>query len=310
MENGIDVNLDDLVVYLPFEKAVKEFFESILLPEGSKYKLKLFLENQDEIYFEYFEENAKFLEECVSNDISKIASLVAPFLFKKKVDAEMSEDFNPIKMAGVSMACEKIDGGPTVCKISKEGNEDPEDIEDDIENDIENDDIDNKEDLEKEIEKIAAEDSLGLEGENADSSDDEIIDEIKDELEASAIDNVAKDDLEKAEDEIFDDEDKDHDGIPDKDEDHGELPDDFKGDHEDAEKFKEEKEDKKKGSKEDLKESTVVEDTQKEYDENKKKSKGVIRAKREKEANEILYDSKNEEIVPDESSEFTKKDLK
>ena len=285
MENGIDVNLDDLVVYLPFEKTVRSFFESILLPDGSKFKLNLFLENQDDIYFEYFEENAKYLNECMHSDIGKIASMVSPFLFKNKIDTEMSEDFNPVKMAGVSMACEKIDDGPMVCKVKKGEAVDDEDIEDDIEDEIEKNedkDISNKEDIEDEIEKLAAEDSLGLDDEDIDSSninsDDDIVKEIEDELEAEDIDDAIGNDIDE---EIFD---------------------------EDSDEDSDEKSKKKgKGSKEDLKENTLVQDALDEVQKHKHRSKGANFDEKLTHDEEILN---KEEIVDDDASNFTSKDLK
>jgi len=273
-ENGIDANLDTLTLYLPFEKSIREFFESILIPEPSKYKINLFLENQDPIYFELFENNAKILQENVEEKIAHIASMIGPFLFKNKVDTDLESGYNPLKLAGLSIACERIDDGPMVCKAKKaEGIGAEEDLEDeipdvsdkdasvaDVADDI--DDIDDI-DIEKEkeaVEKAAEEEAVDLD-KDEDSVEDAIVDELEAELEAEMEDKVAGPDdnidiekeMENVPEDSIDsegsdedkDEDKDHDGKKDSEEDHGELPEDFEGDHEDAEKESKKKDEKK-----------------------------------------------------------------
>jgi len=217
-ENGVDVNLDELMLYYPFEKTLQEFFESVLIPEPAKIKIKYFEETQNPEYFEFFDRNVRVLQESIEDKISKIISLIAPFLFNKTVETE--EDINPIKYAGVSIVCKKVNDGPMICHV-REGN--APDVDEDVLETAEEELQDEAEaDLEDVVDQLAEED--------ADDSEITIDDES-----------------------VEDTEDKDNDGIPDKEEDHGELPEDFKGDHEDAEKLKE-KESKK--DKKELKETT------------------------------------------------------
>jgi hypothetical protein len=281
IENGIEENIDNIIAYLPFEKRVKEFLENVLIPEPARKKIEYFIESQDLAYFDIYEKNAKTIYESLEDIIEKIASIISPFLFKNSVDIDTDEEMNPLKYAGVSIMCRKVNDGPMVCKVKKEETGDDKNIED-----VEDDE--NIEDIAKEVEKIAEKDA------------EVIKEELKDELEADAIMSGADD--------------KDNDGIPDVEEDHGELPEDFEGDHEDAEELKDEeekeekeekvkkekKEEKKKEKEEKTKEeSTVVEETEAEP--------GVAKTKvydKEK----ALQEADKEEVVPDEADDFKKID--
>jgi hypothetical protein len=169
-ENNVNVNMEDVITYLPFEKTIKEFLEHVLIPETSMKKIEIFMESQAPEYFEIFDKNAKVLLESIEDKIMRIASVLAPFLFEKTVDADMS--VNPTQFAGLSIVCKKVNDGPMICEIKKE--ETP-DVNDEIE-DIPEDD----EDVE-DIEDIEVDDDV----------DPEEI--VQDELEAEMIDNVVKD---------------------------------------------------------------------------------------------------------------------
>ncbi len=285
IENDIEENIDNIIAYLPFEKRVTEFLESVLIPEPARNRINYFIESQDLSYFDIFEKNAQTINESLEDAIEKISSLISPFLFKNSIQTDKDkedgkDEMNPIKYAGVSMVCKKINDGPMECTV---GDSDDSNDSEEAEKDTD--------ELVKEVEKIADEDSAAM-------------DEMKDDIEADAImpdeDKDGDADVEIDIDE--EDDDKDHDGKPDSEEDHGELPEDFKGDHKDAEKSKdkedkEDKEDKDSDEdKKDLKESTVVEETEEEpgaaktipYD--KKKA---------------LKEADKEEIVPDEADEQT-----
>jgi len=269
IENNIEENIDNIVAYLPFEKKVKEFFENILIPETAKMKIKYFIESQDLAYFDIYEKNAKTIYESLDEVLDKIVSIISPFLFKKTVDID--NDVNPVKYAGITMVCKRINDGPMECTVSK--NEDASDAEKDIE-DVEKE----GDDLVKEIEKIADEDAEAIK------------DELKDDIEAEAI---MPDEDEEVEVDVEDEDDKDHDGKPDKEEDHGELPEDFKGDHKDAEKLKKEEEKKKKEKK--VKEESSIEETETEPGVAK-----TIPYNKEK----ALKEADKEEIVPDEADDL------
>ena len=255
IENGIEENIDNIVAYLPFEKRVKEFLENILIPEPAKNQMNLFLESQDLAYFDIFENNVKTLQESFDGIMEKIASVLSPFMFSKKVDID--SDIDPVKYAGVSMVCKKIDDGPMVCKM---GEEDKKDAEEDIEN---------VDDIEKKVDDIAEEDAKAIK------------DELEDDLDAKAV--------------MGDDDIKDDDDIK----------------IEDVEDIKDGSEDSDKEDKEEDKE----EDKDSEKSDNKKKDKleeteaepGVDKTIPYNK-NKFLKTLEKEEIVPDESSNFTKLD--
>ena len=197
-ENGYKVNMEDVITYIGFEKSLKEFLESVLIPETSKKKIELFMESQDSMYYEIFDKNAKALQESIDNGIAKIASMLAPFLFNKVVDADMETD--PVKFAGISIICKKINDGPMVCKVKKEGNEEPEISE-------EPEDLDNAAGCKFDAETDSNED-LPLEDDEIEITDEDVDPEklLKDELEAEKIDEVVED--ENKEDKEKDKEDK------------------------------------------------------------------------------------------------------
>ena len=276
IENGIEENIDNIVAYLPFEQKVKEFLENILIPEPAKKKINYFIESQDMTYFEIFEKNAKVIQESLEEVLEKIASILSPFLFKKSVDIDA--DINPIKYAGISMVCKKINNGPMICEVSDNDDTDDTDNADDISDD----------ELVKEVEKIAEEDA------------DDIKDELEDEIEA---------------DMIMPDDDKDKDGKPDSEEDHGELPEDFEGDHKEAEK--EAKKDKDKDNVSDKKEESKKEESKKEESKKPKEENEVVEETEAEPgvAKTIPYDkakalqeADKEEVVPDEADNFNKID--
>ena len=234
VENNYNVNLDEIMVYYPFEKALASFFESIIIPDLSKRKIQLFMESQHPDYFELFDKNAKTLMESIEEKIAKIASMLAPFLFKDIVDADIEK---PEKYAGISIVCKKVNDGPMICEVNKKDDTEAEEINQDI--DTIDDDL---EDDEAAVE-AAAEDEAKM---------------IDDFTEDKDLDKKDKKDQEESS--IPASEDKDHDGKPDAEEDHGPLPDDFEGDHKDAEKWAKEhkKENKNKKS---MKEESTVEET-------------------------------------------------
>jgi len=178
-ENNVNVNMEDVITYLPFEKAIKEFLEHVLIPETSMKKINIFMESQAPEYFEIFDRNAKVLLESIEDKIMRIASVLAPFLFEKTVDADMS--VKPTQFAGLSLVCKKVNDGPMVCEMKKE--EEPSAV-DDIE-DIDDEDID------------------------VDVDPEEI---VQDELEAEMIDDAVKD--EDKDNDGVPDKDEDHGELP------------------------------------------------------------------------------------------------
>jgi len=256
-ENGVDVNLEELIAYVPFEESVKTFLQHILIPEPAEFKIKAFVESQDDVYFEYFDNNAKVLMESIEEQVAKIASLLSPFLFKDKI--EDGGEFNPMKLAGTSIICKQVNDGPMECSVNKE--EGTEDIDKEIPS-------------EEEIERDAEKDA-----EDLDLSADEIEDEIEDDFDADLEDKV-----EKELDKTFDKDDKDYDGKKDSEEDHGELPEDFEDDHKDAEKLKDK----------DLKESTEIQENEAEPGVDKTIKTDNKKFEKETEKEEIIPDESSD----------------
>jgi len=157
-ENNVKVNMEDVITYLPFEKAIKEFLEHVLIPETSMKKINIFMESQAPEYFEIFDKNAKVLLESIEDKIMRIASVLAPFLFDKTVDADMS--VKPTQFAGLSLVCKKVNDGPMVCEMKKE--EEPSVDIDDIKdiNDEDVDDIDPEEIVQDELEAEMIDDAV------------------------------------------------------------------------------------------------------------------------------------------------------
>jgi len=193
-ENGIDTDLDALIAYVPFENQLKDFFENMFIPEGAKYKINLFMESQDDVYYEFFDKNAKILTESIEEKIGKIVSLIAPFLFDKVVDGVDDMEVDPTKLAGVSIACKRVNDGPMACTVSKKEDEDSEGSEDSDTDDIPMDGVPSNEEINEKLD----EDEID---ENPEELSDDAEEELKDEMEAEMIDDVvegeSEDEIEK-----------------------------------------------------------------------------------------------------------------
>jgi len=264
-ENGYKVNMEDVITYLGFEKSLKQFLESVLIPETSKKKIELFMESQDSMYYEIFDKNAKVLQESIESGIAKIASMLAPFLFNKVVDADM--ETNPVNFAGISIICKKVNDGPMICKVKKgdEINTDIDDIPEDLDDAL-GCDIDN------------SEEDLPLDDEDIEISEEDIDPEklLKDELEAEEIDDVVN--KEKKEED-------DNNNVNEEDE------------SEDNEDIKKD-EDKKKEEKE-IKESIELNESEK-GDEIEPGNSKIEPYNTDKELDKIYNE---EEVIPDEADE-------
>ena len=104
IEEGAQIDMEQVKVYLPFEEAVYQFNHDILLPETAMRPIQNFMESMTEEYREFLEETAEDILARLEKKIRLLTSLVAPEMFKKAVDAEGVE---APKMAGITIVVDK-----------------------------------------------------------------------------------------------------------------------------------------------------------------------------------------------------------
>ena len=201
VEEGAELDMESVAVYLPFEECMYNFNRNILIPELAATRIKSFVESTDAEFRDLFEENASDILRELEKKIKLLTALVAP----KTFDAVVDSDVDGSKMAGVTIVSDanfapadelSPDGiCPESIASDAEASEEMEDeleanevhdldddgVEDDLDSDIVpgietiDSDLDlspeEVQDLDDEVAADEAADGEGLEG---DDSDDDI----------------------------------------------------------------------------------------------------------------------------------------
>jgi len=120
----------ELGTFIPFMEIIESHILDTLLPTGSRNKLKAFLETQNPEYGK-MPGNALTLYEEMQLDISKIASLLAPALFKDKVDLG-DDNFDGSKYTIIKIVADNKDALGSLKDLDPDDDNDgiPDDIED------------------------------------------------------------------------------------------------------------------------------------------------------------------------------------
>jgi hypothetical protein len=104
IEEGTDVNLDKIKIYMPFEETVNFMVKKVLFPDGASHKIETFFESITPEYYELFEDTAEDIMNKLHQKIRLLSSIIAPKIFDKVVD---TEGINASKMAGVTITVDK-----------------------------------------------------------------------------------------------------------------------------------------------------------------------------------------------------------
>ena len=112
IEEGVQVDLEQVRVYMPFEEAVYQFNRSVLIPSIAEKPIQSFMESMTEEYKEFLEETAEDILQRLEKKIRLLTSMIAPEMFNKAVEAE---GVDAPKMAGVTIVVDKNFDGDQDC---------------------------------------------------------------------------------------------------------------------------------------------------------------------------------------------------
>ncbi len=113
IQEGVEADMDQVRIYLPFEESVYNFNRKVLIPEIAQGRMDLFLESTTNEYREFVEESAEDIMARLEQKIKLITSLISPNMFEQVVTAD---GVDAPKMAGISIITDKNfndDDGPT-----------------------------------------------------------------------------------------------------------------------------------------------------------------------------------------------------
>jgi len=136
---GVDIDLNSIKLYMPFEEAIYQFNKKVLIPEPAEKAISTFMESLTEEYKQFVEESAEDILNNIEKKIRLLTSIVAPNIFNKTVEAS---GVDAPKIAGITIIVDK----------NFKNNEDslpenisniPEDVKDEIEDEEEANEIDN-----------------------------------------------------------------------------------------------------------------------------------------------------------------------
>lgn len=180
VEEGAELDMDSIQVYLPFEEAMYQFNRSILIPNTAESRFQMFFESESGDYKDLFEESAEDILHELEKKIKLLTALVAP----KTFDAVVDSDVDGSKMAGVSIISDENFqepcSDPEICPGQLDGDaaeeyaaeDEADDFDDelDLDADITPDEADEINGEEEVLAAIDAEDAS--EGEDTESDDD------------------------------------------------------------------------------------------------------------------------------------------
>jgi hypothetical protein len=101
---GVDLDMGQIKVYLPFEETIYKFNKEILIPKNASHGIELFMESMTDDYLEFIEESAADILKTIEKKIKLLTSLVSPNIFDKAVEAD---GVDAPKMAGISITIDK-----------------------------------------------------------------------------------------------------------------------------------------------------------------------------------------------------------
>lgn len=183
IEEGADVDMEAVSIYLPFEESLTKFNKEVLLPEAAMRKVEAFIESQGELV-DIFEDTAADILAELQKKIKLLTSLVAPGAF----DAAVDSDVDGSKMAGITIVTSgdfDQDSEPCIddiCQAEIESDDEAsKELEDELEaNDIHDEDKDGDDSDDLEGGDIEGIETIEIKDELSDAEEDAIDDEIKD----------------------------------------------------------------------------------------------------------------------------------
>ncbi len=98
VEEGIEVDMDAIAIYLPFEESMYSFNRSVLIPEAADMRVQSFIKGQGELV-DLFENTAADILQDLEKKIKLLTSLVSPGAF----DAVVDSDVDGKQMAGITI---------------------------------------------------------------------------------------------------------------------------------------------------------------------------------------------------------------
>lgn len=101
IQEGSEIDANQVKVYMPFEETLYQFNRSILVPDIAESRINAFMESVTEEYLEFIEESAADILQQLEKKIKLLSAMISPNVFDKVVDAEGIE---APKMAGITIA--------------------------------------------------------------------------------------------------------------------------------------------------------------------------------------------------------------
>lgn len=108
-KNGILDNNDPeaVVKYLSAEKVVSNAISNVLIPQRILQQIDDYKNGLPEGYTDIFGNSLNEKIDAFKQSVSKIAAIVAPFIFLKALkDAGVNVPFNPVQVAGIGLGCQ------------------------------------------------------------------------------------------------------------------------------------------------------------------------------------------------------------
>ncbi len=126
IQEGVEMNMDQVRIYLPFEESVSNFIREVIIPKTADMRVKEFMESVDSDYTDLMEESVQDILSKIEQKIKLLSSLISPNMFDKAVDLEDGMDIDAPKMAGITIAIDKsFEDGGSPCG---DGDNDADDI--------------------------------------------------------------------------------------------------------------------------------------------------------------------------------------
>lgn len=104
IQEGSDLEMEQVRVYMPFEETMYKFNKSILVPAIAETRVQAFMESMTPEYLDFIEESAEDILASIEKKIKLLTSMVSPNMFDASVEAE---GVDAPKMAGISIAIDK-----------------------------------------------------------------------------------------------------------------------------------------------------------------------------------------------------------
>jgi hypothetical protein len=104
IQEGSDLDMEQVRVYLPFEESVYNFIKEVVIPKTAASRIEAFMESTDAEYTDLLEESVQDILSKLEQKIKLMSSLISPNMFDKAVE---QEGVDAPKMAGITITVDK-----------------------------------------------------------------------------------------------------------------------------------------------------------------------------------------------------------